>query len=102
MSFLGYLLLAIAKVLELLIDLYTFIVLVAVLLSWVRPDPDNPLVRILRQLTEPVFYQIRKRLPSSLFRFGIDITPILVLVLLVFVETLVVNSLYEAAQHFLR
>ena len=41
----------------------SFIVLIAVLLTWVNPEPYNPIVRFLRSVTEPVFYQVRRRMP---------------------------------------
>ena len=89
----GYFLIAVAKILGLLINLYTLIVAVAVLLSWVKPDPYNPLVRTLHQLTEPVFGRVRRFLPKILFRTGLDFSPILVLIILIFLDTFLVESL---------
>jgi len=101
MNILAYLVIAIAKVIGLVVNLYTFIIIVSVFLSWVRPDPTNPIVRILRQLTEPVFHQVRKRLPQFFFRLGIDVSPIIVLILLVFLETILVNTLYDLGRSLL-
>lgn len=97
MSALSYLLIALAKILHLLTKLYTFVVAIAVLLSWVNPDPQNPLVRILRQLTEPVFWQIRRFLPRALFRTGIDFSPMVLLFGLIIFETIVIQLLYDFA-----
>lgn len=97
MSALSYLLIALAKILHLLTKLYTFVVAIAVLLSWVHPDPQNPLVRILRQLTEPVFWQIRRFLPRALFRTGIDFSPMVLLFGLIVFETVVIQLLYDFA-----
>ena len=56
---------AIALVLGSLLSLYFWIVIIAAVLTWVRPDPYNPIVRTLRTLTEPVFYRVRKWLPFT-------------------------------------
>lgn len=95
MSFLGLMVLAIAKILRLLINIYTLIVAVAVLLSWVRPDPYNPLVRFLWQLTDPLFRKIRSKLPASFYRFGIDPTPIIVILVLILLDTVIVGALFD-------
>ena len=50
----GNLLMTVARLLQIVINLYTFVIIVAALLSWVNPDPYNPIVRTLRALTEPV------------------------------------------------
>lgn len=95
MSFLGYILIALAKVLGLSINLYTMIVIIAALISWVSPDPYNPIVRILYGLTHPVFRQVRRFLPMALLRMPIDISPIIVLLALVLIDTVVVGALYR-------
>jgi hypothetical protein len=59
----GAIALTLAMVLGSLLNLYWWIVFVAVLITWVNPDPYNPVVRFLRGVTEPVFYQVRRRLP---------------------------------------
>ena len=97
MNALGYFLIALAKIGHLVINLYTFVVAFAVLLSWVTPDPSNPIVRLLHQLTEPIFWQIRKRLPVSFFRTGIDFTPMIVLFFLIVLDTVVVQLLLDFA-----
>lgn len=97
MSAIAYIILAFAKILHLLINLYTFIVAGSVLLSWVNPDPYNPIVRTLRQLTEPVFYRVRRLLPRALFRTGIDFSPMIVLFVLIMLDTVVVQLLYDLA-----
>lgn len=95
MYVLGNLLLAIAKVLDMAIHVYSLIVLGAVIVSWVRPDPYSPIVRFLRQATEPLFYQIRRLLPKSFFSFGIDLSPIILLILLQFFGNWLLKSLYQ-------
>lgn len=69
---------AIALVLGSLLSLYFWIVIIAAVLTWVRPDPYNPIVRTLRALTEPVFYRVRKWLPFT-YSSGMDFSPVVVL-----------------------
>ncbi|MGD9013777.1 MAG: YggT family protein, partial [Desulfobacterales bacterium] len=65
-------------------------------LSWVSPDPYNPIVRFIHNVTEPVLYQIRKRLP--MMYGGIDFSPIVVILIIIFLRIFVVNSLEGLAQ----
>jgi YggT family protein len=95
MHALGYLVISFAKIIELLANIYTFVIAGAVIISWVDADPYNPIVRLLRQLTEPVFWRVRKRLPSFLFRTGLDFTPMIVLILLILVQNVAVSLLFE-------
>ena len=63
MDIIGYFFVALARVLDIVFSLYFWIILIAALLSWVRPDPYNPVVRFLRAVTDPVFYRVRRWLP---------------------------------------
>ena len=87
---------AIAVVLDYGLSLYMWIVIAGAVLSWVSPDPYNPIVRFINTATEPVFYQIRKRLPVNLG--GIDVSPIVVILAIVFLQTFVVQSLHGLAR----
>ena len=69
---------AVAMILGSLLSLYFWIVIIAAVLTWVRPDPYNPIVRTLRALTEPVFYRVRKWLPFT-YTSGMDFSPVVVL-----------------------
>ena len=95
MSALGYLIIALAKVLSLVINLYTIIIIVSALISWVNPDPYNPIVRILYGLTQPAFRLVRRFLPRPLLHLRIDISPIIVLLALVLIETVMVGLFYD-------
>jgi len=88
-------LIAAAKVLSLVLSIYMWIIIVRAVLSWVNPDPYNPIVRFIHNLTEPVLYQIRRRLPVVFG--GIDLAPVVVLIAIVFLEHFVVASLFELA-----
>ena len=70
MFVLGNILFAVARVLDTLLSLYFWVVIISALLTWVRPDPYNPVVRTLNALTEPVLYRIRKWLPFTYQRAG--------------------------------
>jgi YggT family protein len=90
------LLIAVAKVVDLALTIFMWIVIARAILSWVNPDPYNPIVRFIHNVTEPVLYQIRKRIPLNFG--GIDFSPILVLLAVIFLQRFVVASLYELAQ----
>jgi len=94
MIVLGNLLEAVATILDKVLWLYSLVVLVAVLITWVSPDPFNPLVRILRQSTEPVFNWVRRRLPFVMVGM-IDLSPMLVLLGLWFARMFVVGTLLD-------
>ena len=85
---------AIALVLGSLLSLYFWIVIIAAVLTWVRPDPYNPIVRTLRTLTEPVFYRVRKWLPFT-YSSGMDFSPVVVLLAIELFNRLVVASLAQ-------
>ena len=87
---------AIALVLGSLLSLYFWIVIIAAVLTWVRPDPYNPIVRILRTLTEPVFYRVRKWLPFT-YSSGMDFSPVVVLLAIELFNRIVINSLAQYA-----
>jgi|MudIll2142460700_1097286.scaffolds.fasta_scaffold100191_3 YggT family protein len=91
----GNFLVAAAKVLSLALNLYMWIVIARAVLSWVNPDPYNPIVRFIHTLTEPVLYQVRRRLPVVFG--GVDLAPVVVLLAILFLEHFVVASLYELA-----
>jgi YggT family protein len=73
-----------------------WIVIARAILSWVNPDPYNPIVRFIHNVTEPVLYQIRKRIPLNFG--GIDFSPIIVLLAVIFLQQFVVASLVELAR----
>lgn len=87
----------VAGLLSLVINLYIFVIIVAAFLSWVKPDPYNAIVRTLRALTEPVFYRIRKTFPFVMIS-GIDLSPIVALVVLQLLNGVVVQSLLQLGQ----
>lgn len=89
------LLVAVATVLDYVLVFFMFITIARAVLSWVSPDPYNPIVRFIHNVTEPVLYQIRKRLP--MMYGGIDFSPIIVILIIIFLRIFVVDSLQGLA-----
>lgn len=93
MFVLGNLILAIANILDIVLSLYMWVVIIAALISWVNPDPYNPIVRFLYSVTEPVFRPIRRLIG---FRLGpIDISPLVVILAIMFIQRFLIHSLIE-------
>lgn len=91
MFILGNLLQAIAQVLNIILQLYMWIIIIRALLSWVNPDPYNPIVQFLHSITEPVLLRVRQLIPMS--GIGIDFAPIIVLLVIVFLQSFLVQTL---------
>ena len=84
-----------ASVLRVLLDIYMWIVIISALISWVNPDPYNPIVRFLHSVTDPVLRRIRRVIG---YRLGpIDISPMVVILGIMFVKYFIIQSLIEFA-----
>jgi YggT family protein len=90
---------AIAMILNTVLTLYFWLVIIAAVLSWVNPDPYNPIVRFIYNLTEPVFYRVRKWVPFT-FIGGIDLSPILVLLAIEFLKIFLVQTISQMSLQF--
>ena len=88
-------LVATAVVVNAVLNIYWWIIIASAVLSWVNPDPYNPIVRFLRSATEPVMYRVRRVLPLAFG--GVDFTPIVVLLAITFLQVFVVKTLYQLA-----
>ena len=95
MYVLSNLLVAVAKILDIALTIFMWIVIARAILSWVSPDPYNPIVRFIHNVTEPVLYQVRRRIPLNFG--GIDFSPIIILLAVIFLQQFVVQSLYQFA-----
>ena len=93
-AFLGRLVAALAQVLGTLLSTYFWILFIAVLLTWVQPDPRNPIVRFLYSVTEPVLYQVRRRLPFVVVG-GWDLSPLVVMLAIQVLQQVVVGTLFD-------
>jgi YggT family protein len=87
----GYFLMAVANVLNMVLWLYMWIIIARAVLSWVSPDPYNPIVRFINKVTEPVLYKVRSIIPVGFG--GIDFSPIIVILIIYFLQNFVVKSL---------
>jgi len=67
------------------VSLYKWVIIISALLSWVRPDPNNPIVQMLHRLTEPAYALIRRFVPTVFG--GMDLAPIIIIFALIFLET---------------
>jgi YggT family protein len=93
---LRYFIEAVATVVDLALNVYMWIIIARALVSWVNPDPYNPIVRFLYNVTEPVLGTIRRRLP--LIFGGLDLSPLLVILAIVFLQRFLVATLLGLAQ----
>lgn len=83
---------AIGTGLHLLLSAYMWVIIIAVLLSWVRPDPYNPIVQVLNRLSAPLLLWVREKMPFLVIN-GIDITPIVVIIALQVLDKVVLSTL---------
>ena len=88
---LGNVILGIAKVLGVLLNIYMWIIIIRALISWVNPDPYNPIVQFLTKVTEPVLHRIRRLVPT--WKIGIDLSPLIAILIILFLEIAVVDTL---------
>ncbi len=92
MFVISYFLSALAKVIDLVLNLYLWIIIIRALISWVNPDPFNPIVRFFYQITEPVLWRVRRIIPPI---GAFDISPLVVILIIVFLQQFLVPTLYE-------
>lgn len=78
-----------------LLWLYSMIIIASALISWVSPDPRNPIVMLLRQVTEPVLAPVRRLLPPWKTG-GLDLSPLIVLIAIQFIERVILPTLFRA------
>jgi len=95
MFILSNFIIALAKVLDIGLNLYMWIIIAQAVISWVNPDPYNPIVRFLHSVTEPVLYNIRRLIP--VYFGGLDFSPIIAILVIIFLKTFLVQSLIQLA-----
>ena len=88
---------ALAKVIDIALTIYMWIIVFRALISWVNPDPYNQIVVFLYRVTEPVLGPIRRRLPMS--NIGIDFSPIIVILAIIFLKYFLVETMIQMATH---
>ncbi len=98
MFILGNFLVAVARIIDIALMVYLWIIIIRAVLSWVNPDPYNPIVRLLYQVTEPVMARVRRWIPWQ--GMGIDISPLIILLAIVFLQSFLVPSLIQLGHSF--
>ena len=92
------LILALATVINIVLTIYMWIIIIRALISWVSPDPHNPIVRLLYRATEPVLWRVRRVLPIG--GIGIDFSPLIVILGIYFLKIFLVQTLVQLASRF--
>ena len=95
MFIMGNLLFSIARLLDIIITLFYWIIIIRALISWVNPDPFNPVVQFLHKATEPILTPIRR-----VFRMQfwvVDLSPFIAVLALIFIQSFLVKTLMDLA-----
>lgn len=98
MFILGNFLNAFAKVLDMALNFFMWVVIIRALITWVNPDPYNPIVQFLTRVTEPILSPIRRLLPT--YRIGLDLSPFIAILIIYFMREFLIRSLMEIAIRF--
>ena len=85
----------VARVLDIILDIYMWAIIIRALISWVNPDPYNPIVQILTRMTEPALRPIRKLVPP--YKVGIDLSPVIAILIIIFLQYALIKNLYRIA-----
>ena len=92
----GNIILGIARVLDVVLNIYMWVIIIRALISWVSPDPYNPIVQILTKMTEPVLRPIRKLVPPH--KVGVDLSPLIAVLAVVFLQYALIDTLRRIGQ----
>ncbi len=87
---------ALATILDMVLEFFMWVIIARAILSWVNPDPYNSIVQFLYKVTEPVLYPVRRAMGS--FSTGIDLSPMIVILLIIFLKRFLVGTLIGIAQ----
>lgn len=96
MAYLANIIAGLAWVIGNVLTIYFYVVIVSALISWVGPDPYNPVVRFLRNVTEPIYVYIRRYIPF-VYLGGFDLSPIVLIIVIQFLQFAVVKNLHYLA-----
>jgi len=88
-------LLALSKLINFVLGAYMWIIIGRAIISWVNPDPHNPIVRFLYEVTEPVLARIRRVVPA--FIGGLDFSPMILILIIIFLQSFLVPTLQQIA-----
>lgn len=87
---------ALAQILGIVLSIYMWIIIIRALISWVNPDPYNPIVQLLYKVTEPVLSPVRRMMGG--YGMGIDLSPLVVILVIIFLQSFLVASLRQLAR----
>lgn len=96
MFMLGNFIMALAKLINFVLSAYIWVVIARAVISWVNPDPYNPIVRFLRQVTDPLLTHIRRYVPIM---GGMDLSPMILILIIIFLQSFLVPTLQQLAMH---
>lgn len=88
---------ALAKIIDMGLTLYMWLIIGRAVVSWVNPDPYNPIVNFLNRATEPVLAPVRRWIPMG--GIGIDISPVIVIMAIYFLQQFLVRTMMQMAVH---
>ena len=94
MFLIGNFLLALAKLINFALSIYIWVIIASAVISWVNADPYNPIVRFLRQATEPLLMRIRRVVPIM---GGLDLSPMILILIVIFLQSFIVPTLQQIA-----
>ncbi len=86
---------ALAKLINFVLGAYMWVIIGRAIISWVNPDPYNPIVRFLYEITEPVLSRVRRFIPA--FGGGIDFSPMILILAIIFLQSFLVPTLQQLA-----
>ncbi len=89
----GNIIVGLARVLEVALNIYMWVIIIRALISWVNPDPYNAIVQILTRVTEPALRPIRKLVPPH--KVGIDFSPLIAVLIIMFLQYALIDTLYR-------
>lgn len=95
MFILGNFLHAFAKILDMALYFFMWVIIVRSLITWVNPDPYNPIVQFMTRVTEPILSPIRRFLPT--YRIGVDLSPFIAILIIYFMRDFLIRTLMEIA-----
>ncbi|HPP05758.1 MAG TPA: YggT family protein [Syntrophorhabdaceae bacterium] len=91
----GNLLSALASIINIILDLYFWVIFIRAVMSWFNPNPYNPFVRTIYRLVDPITYKISRIIPT---RFGmVDLSPFILMLIIIFLQRFLVKTLFDMA-----
>ena len=93
MSYFGNIIFGIAEILRYALTLYSWLIIASAVISWVNADPYNPIVRIIREITQPALNLVRRYIPFTVIGGGLDLSPVVVILICWFAQYAIVDNL---------